>query len=475
MNDFKAKAINQLSEFFSEELINSKCSLRDFEEFVSTEGMKILCNAMGLALERLDNELFIHHQSSLRVKEKRTRTLASTVGDLEYSRRIYVDVYGNSYPMLDEVLDVGFRSKISPRAFEFLVKMASKVSYQESSNILTSAGGSAISANTVMRAIHRVGENCKCEDEKLAYSLYLNGVVPEGTSKVKELFVESDGTYVSLQDGKKVEIKAMVAYAGKEGENRIKRINACHFGCIGNKTAFWTQAVSAVAENFDLAEVKKVHMGFDGDPTYKNAGGYFLISAEFDGNLDPFHVNRAVGYCFKDDEDARKQVMSCLWYKNPLDAADMVESYAEAGVIKKERAEELSRYIRNNAEFIKKNDFTLGTMECEQEHMYKSRMASVPCAWSVKGADAIARIRSRLHSGRDLVFLTRKDTISEKRMEMREKKICEFFEKQPLVYQKTTGKGYNYPYQAHLNQKIKSGLVNAWSYCRKKSEVPDPY
>ena len=114
-------------------------------------------------------------------------------------------------------------------------------------------------------------------------------------------------------------------------------------------------------------------------------------------------------------------------------------------------------------------------MECEQEHMYKSRMASVPCAWSVKGADAIARIRSRLNSGRDLVFLTRKDTISEERMEMREKKICEFFEKQPLVYQKTTGKGYNYPYQAHLNQKIKSGLVNAWSYYRKKSEVPDPY
>ena len=475
MNDFKAKAISQLSDFFCEELIDSKCSLRDFEEFVSTEGMKILCKAMSLALEKLDNELFIHHQSSLKVKEKRSRTLASTVGDLEFSRRIYVDVYGNSYPMLDELLDVGHRAKISPRAFEFLVEMASKVSYQESSNILASAGGSCISANTIMRAIHKGGENCKCEDEKLAYSLYINGVLPEARSKVSELFVESDGTYISLQNGKKAEIKAMVAYAGKEGKKRVKRVNTCHFGCIGNKTAFWTQAVSAVAENFDLSEVKKVHMGFDGDPTYKNAEGYFLINAEFDGNLDPFHVNRAVGYCFKDDEDARKQVMSCLWYRNPLDAADMVDSYAEGGVIKKERAEMLARYIRNNAEFIKKNNFTLGTMECEQEHMYKSRMASVPCAWSVKGADAVARIRSRLHSGRDLVFLTRSDTIPEERTEMREKKVYEFLEKQPLVYQRTTGKGYNYPCQAHLNQKIKSGLVNAWSYYQKKSGVSDPY
>ena len=216
-------------------------------------------------------------------------------------------------------------------------------------------------------------------------------------------------------------------------------------------------------------------MGFDGEAKYQQAEKYFLINAEFDGNLDPFHLNRDVARCFRDDDEAKAQVMSCLWYKNPLDAADMVMSYAEEGVCKKDRAEKLAKYIRNNAEFIKKNDFTLGTMEAEQEHLYKSRMAAFPCAWSVEGADAIARVRSRRQSGRKLIFRSRQDTIPEEVKKAREKRIYEFLEKTPLVFQVTTGKGYNYPHQAHLNQKIKSGLCSAWSYCQKNSGVRDPY
>ncbi len=107
--------------------------------------------------------------------------------------------------------------------------------------------------------------------------------------------------------------------------------------------------------------------------------------------------------------------------------------------------------------------------------MYKSRFAGVPRAWSVAGVDAIARIRSRKHSGRDLVFRTRKETIPKEVTRRREKRVYEVLEKQPYVYQKTVGHGYNYPVQAHLNPKIKSGLISAWTLCRKNSEVSDPY
>lgn len=40
--------------------------------------------------------------------------------------------------------------------------------------------------------------------------------------------IESDGTYVKMQDGSKIEISALVAYSGKEVKsNRSTRIN--HF------------------------------------------------------------------------------------------------------------------------------------------------------------------------------------------------------------------------------------------------------
>ena len=244
-----------------------------------------------------------------------------------------------------------------------------------------------VSANTIMRAIHQVGEDCKAEDAKLAYSLYVEGVAPDSKVEAEEVFIEADGTYVSLQNGKKVEVKSMVAYSGKTNGERPERIDACRFGCVGSKDEFWTQSFAALAENFDVTKIKKVHAGFDGESTFKQAEKYFLINAEFDGD----------------------------------------------------------------------------------------RFARVPRAWSVAGVDAIARIRSRKKSGRKLLFRNREESISEEVKERREKKVYKFLENQPLVFQKTVGHGYIYPVQAHLNQKIKKGLISAWSCCRKGLDNYDPY
>ena len=53
------------------------------------------------------------------------------------------------------------------------------------------------------------------------------------------------------------------------------------------------------------------------------------------------------------------------------EATDMLESYSEFGEAEAKKAEIVAKYIRNNAKFIRKNDYTQETMECEQEHLYK--------------------------------------------------------------------------------------------------------
>ena len=475
MNDCKTQATTYLAEFFKSALFESNLSMHDFEDYVCVQGTKILAQAANRALEMLDDALYAQCAQDLRARERRVRTLASTVGDLKFSRRIYEDKYKNSTPLIDEVLDIPYRAKISPLAREFLVHMASKVSYQESVNILAARGGSTVSASSVMRLMHQVGHDCKAQDITDAQSLYCDGVLPDNTTCTNELFVEADGTYVPLQNGKKAEIKALVAYSGKTSGNRPERIDPCRFGCVGTKDEFWTQGFSAIAQNFDITKVDKVHMGFDGEPTYKQAQKYFLMNAEFDGNLDPYHLNRAVRLCFDEGGCEYNQVMSALWYKNPYDAASMLEYYAQIGVASEKNAEVVAKYIRNNAEFIKTNDFTLGTMECEQEHMYKSCLAALPCAWSVEGIDAMARIRSRMHSRRRLVFRNREQSIPKEVMRRRERKVAKYLESRPRVFQKTVGSGYNYPHQAQINSKVKSGLISAWSENLRVLEECDPY
>jgi len=92
----------------------------------------------------------------------------------------------------------------------------------------------------------------------------------------------------------------------------------------------------------------------------------------------------------------------------------------------------------------------MGTMEAEQQHMYKVRMGSFPCAWSPAGADAMARLRSWLGSGFALPPRTRESEQSPRRRERRERKLARHLARQAGGRVKSEGKGWEYPLAASL-------------------------
>ena len=69
------------------------------------------------------------------------------------------------------------------------------------------------------------------------------------------------------------------------------------------------------------------------------------------------------------------------------------------------------------------------------------------------------------------MFRSRHETIPREIIRKREKKVEYYFKKQPYVYQLTSGHGYNYPIQTHINTKIKRGLIHAWTHYQKDAEV----
>ena len=140
-----------------------------------------------------------------------------------------------------------------------------------------------------------------------------------------------------------------------------------------------------------------------------------------------------------------------MWHGRAQDAAEMLEHYKDEGVAKGgDVVAKVAKYLRNNAEFIRANPPSLGTMEAENEHLYASRMKSVPCAWSAQGASDMARLRSRKYSGRKLLYLTREESLSEEKRKRRQKRIEEHFSKgypHPVEY---VGHGYEYPHKASV-------------------------
>lgn len=127
--------------------------------------------------------------------------------------------------------------------------------------------------------------------------------MPRAEQVREELPMEAGGTWFSVQkpgpgEPKRIEVKAICAYAGKEErDGRTRRREAFHHACVGTVEEAWNQAISQMGRTFDLSEPKRVRLEADGEPWCRDAERY-LPKAEVTVHLDPFHVNRAVLACF---------------------------------------------------------------------------------------------------------------------------------------------------------------------------------
>ncbi len=441
-----------------------------FEDEAIRIGHETIACAIGLALERFDDEVCAGLPHGYHMRDRRSRTLATEIGDVTFSRRRFSDHYGVSLMPLDDALDLPWKTRISPGATAFLIEAGAEVSYMRAAHLLSRSGGSTLSATSVMRAFRQTGQVCEEEDVKAAYELYELGLSPAAQADVEEICLEADGTWISLQKtppGKpcKAEIKALVAYGGKQCsdlDRKVRRVQPIRHGCIADPQTFWTQGVATVGARFDLTKIKRCHLGSDGEGWCKQGGAYLKNNIVTVGHLDPFHLNRAVTRCFVNPQEA-SQVLECIWLGDAQEAADMLEELAAEGIAREKPSRQVITYLRTNALIIGVEGPSLGTMEAENQHLYKSRMAAFPCAWSIRGASDMARIRSRIYSRRTLPSLRREDSMSTARRKQRERKTIESLtinNYMPLQYE---GRGWESPCRASLsgmcsNVRYASGL-----------------
>lgn len=423
-----------LTKVFTGILLADGVSMECAEDRCISSAHELMARAFGAALEILDEKLCADLPDGVRVHDRRKRTLATKMGDVAFRCRRCRDASGCSVIPLADALDAPWGARISPAAASFLVEAGADVSFSGSARLLESAGGSKASAASVMCRMHGVGELCADEDALAAEELYGNGVLPDSERSASEICLESDGTWFNLQGvaeggSDRIEVKALVAYAGKtEKGKKVLRALPVRHGCVGMPRAFWTEGVAAVGTRFDLSKVETCHMGCDGEGPCK-AGGSCLSGIECDTRLDSFHVNRYVIGCFKaQDRKLASNILGCAMDGDVGAAAKMIDIAGENGIANK-GYERVSAYLRNNAGIVFTGGPSLGTMEAEQQHVYGCRMDSVPCGWSVAGADAMARVRSRLASKRALPKPTREQSVTPRRRKRTEFRTLSAFEK----------------------------------------------
>ena len=453
------RAHQALFELFWEALSSAggAATFESFEDEAIRIGHEAIASAMSSALERLDAELCSSLVPGIRIHDRRRRTLATKVGDVLFCWTRVRDARGSGEIPLAEALDLPHGCRISPAATSFLAEAAAEVSYARAARLLERAGGSHVSPTSVMRALHTTGELCAEDDEAAARRLYEDGVLPAGTEETTELCLEADGTWFSVQkpeEGKpgRLEVKAVVAYSDKEIRNgKVRRSGAVRHALVGAPSEFMPQAVAVIGSRYDLSKIRRVHVGADGEPWCLAAGSWFP-KAEAIAHLDPFHVNRAVLSCFSDPK-AGWRVLDVVADGDVEEAYRLMEACADLGLARPKRTAQVMSYLRGNASAISVDGPSLGTMESENQHLYGVRMDSFPCAWSVRGASAMARIRSRKASGRKLPRMTRERSATPRRRAREERREMRWLESQGMTagqVVESVGKGWEPPHRASV-------------------------
>ena len=449
-------------------LYDDKITFKCLEKKIFSVGCFACREMTKKILEGYDRKLMIaRDKKAYRHKGRRKTTIKTVYGEVEYSRNVYEVVRENGDKeyvyLLDEQLMFDKIGVMSQNLVEQMVSCVTEMSYRESAKKLSEITGQSVSAMGIWNVIQELGENV-CEDEKKHVEAYNNGTI-KGDKKVPVVFEETDGVYVGLQgkdraDKEKGEIKVGIAYDGwkHEGKDRYSLDGKVVVAGFEKAKDFQEYREAAIGSTYDLAETELRILNSDGASWIKKIKDKATVF-----QLDPFHRNKAIREKIT-DKQAAEEVFSYLTNRDVDGMFEFLAKYKDSisDEAEAEKVEELITYFGNNEDGLlpyQEQGFiipeppegleyrNMGTMENHIWSIIARRMKHRHASWSIKGGNHLAKILAKKGSGK-LSEVTRrfKAPVFEK------EKLEEVFEETGSAGRtpKKEGKGYQYPYEAHV-------------------------
>lgn len=400
MDDCTLRAVGSMAEVFYALLCGAP-GFKDFEDGAMDACMGICAEAMACALERLDRSfLDVRRPHGAKVYDIRERTLLCECGQVTFRRRRFELAGGIRFFALDEALGLQAGSRVSPGAFSMVRDDALAGAYARAAEMLCRHTRTQLSRRAVGSILREAAEGLEKADAEAARGLFELGLAADAVAEAQTLCVEADGTWPALQRDPmdRAEVKAMVAYAGKEelpGGRRRRVGPVVHYAAVSGPEVFWKRGVARVGASYDLSALKTVHLGTDGEGWCKGGGAYFPESAEVVGHLDPRHLFAAIRKGMGEDplDDAADVRILCAEGRVG-EALDVLAEQPDP----KGKVAELASYLSNNASIIGVAGPSLGTMEADNATVYKKRLGGQR-SWSREGLSAAASLLSARASG----------------------------------------------------------------------------
>ncbi len=374
--------------------------VRTTKEAVDRLGSRLVSKVVELT-DELYNARRDRH--SIVIRNYKSRKLMSELGELTLSRRLYYDKsLARYFFAVDELLEIEKYSRIEGGLKVKLITDAAQSSYGKASK----RAANCVSRQSVSNLLQRIPNS------------NLDAQV-NGFKNVDTLYIEADEDHIHLKNGKSAEVRLVYVYEGRREVNRgrTELINVKYFATVGSATQIWT----AVSDYVDFQYgVYRKNIQISGDGAVWIKGGLAAFpGANF--KIDKFHVYKNVTDACAGSKKLRKQIIEGI--KNN-DRNEVSKLFAQRWLKEKARSRGRARvsdclvFLDNNFDEIDLAPAYSCSAEGHVSHILSERMSSRPMAWTVKGADKMARLRAYLFNGgdfRNLIFTNAESTKRNKR------------------------------------------------------------
>lgn len=312
------------------------------------------------------------------VRNYKTRKLISELGEVTLNRRLYYDKsQGKYFFAVDELLEIEKRSRIEKGLKGRLVSEATQGSYGKACR----RTGNFVSRQTVSNLLQQVNINSLRVREN-------------GFKNIAALYIEADEDHIHLKDGKSAKVKLVYVHEGRRVVNnkRNELINAKYFATVGSGESLWTAVANYVNLQYGVRR-SNIQISGDGALWIKGSLNVFF-GAKY--RIDKFHTYKNATNACAGDKKLRQELIEII-KSGDYDGLKKLTARQK----NKNKVWEYYSYIDNNFDEIDLSEEYSCSAEGHVSHVLSERMSSRPMAWTVKGADKMARLRAYLYNGGD--------------------------------------------------------------------------
>lgn len=372
------------------------------------EGVHSLAQCVGQqifhgVIEVLDERIAKNKPAGWRNMGTEKRWMVSSLGAMQYKRRVYLDEAGKRTKPVDEQLGLQRYGRMSGRVQEMGASLVSSGTYRLAAQQLSYLIGTPISHSAIQRMAWWVGNQIADSEEAERRRIFECGGQDEpGKIAAPVLYGESDGVWVHLQREKRrsTEVRVAIMSTGRKavGKDRFRLENKCCLTAIGLDSQSWQEQILREAHlHYDLEHTRLLVCGGDGNQWVRHSFDRLQIQQEF--ILDRFHLSRAARRALPDRTAAKALVARLRAEGFESVQSDLKEQIQQSSDLQRKKLEDFYSYVDHNRDGLLDLQHRglsiptcLGAIEGNVDKLVVQRMKGRGCSWRLRGLRAMLAI-----------------------------------------------------------------------------------